>query len=147
LHHHTPFSASVVRLIPLRRAPPIHHLLPAQRMCGTPIWNHLQSKHVKCISEDKIKSTYGLLVPNMHDFTYMERFSKPANISSSAMADIHTYTSFVQLKDLANACKVTTKNNYFPSILQYTITHKKYLTLFNNKQTSISQYLATKISK
>jgi hypothetical protein len=31
----------------------------------------------------------------------------------------------VQLEDLANACKVTTKNNYFPSISQYTITHKK----------------------
>jgi hypothetical protein len=24
-------------------------------MCGAPIWNHLQSKHVHCISEDKIK--------------------------------------------------------------------------------------------
>jgi hypothetical protein len=66
---HTPFSASVVRLVPLRRAPPIRHLLPAQRMCGAPIWNHLQSKHVKCISEDKIKFMYGVLVPNMHDFT------------------------------------------------------------------------------
>jgi hypothetical protein len=55
LHHQTPFPASVVRLVPLRRAPPIHHLLPAQRMCDTPIWNHLQSKHVHCISEDKIK--------------------------------------------------------------------------------------------
>jgi hypothetical protein len=44
-----------VRLIPLRRAPPIHHLLPAHRMCGAPIWNHLQSKHIHCISEDKIK--------------------------------------------------------------------------------------------
>jgi hypothetical protein len=49
LHHHTSFSASVVRLVPLRRAPPIHHLLPAQRICGAPIWNHLQNKHVKCI--------------------------------------------------------------------------------------------------
>jgi hypothetical protein len=24
-------------------------------MCDAPIWNHLQSKHVHCISEDKIK--------------------------------------------------------------------------------------------
>jgi hypothetical protein len=55
LHHQTPFLASVVRLVPLRRASPIHHLLPAQRMCGTPIWNHLQSKHIHCISKDKIK--------------------------------------------------------------------------------------------
>jgi hypothetical protein len=67
LHHHTPFLASVVRLVPLSRTPPIHHLLPAQRMCGTPMWNHLQSKHVKCISEDKIKFMHGVLVPNMHD--------------------------------------------------------------------------------
>jgi hypothetical protein len=55
LHHQTSFSASVVRLVPLRQAPPIHHMLPAQRMCGAPIWNHLQSKHVHCISEDRIK--------------------------------------------------------------------------------------------
>jgi hypothetical protein len=55
LHHQTSFSASVVRLVPLRRAPPIHHLLPTQRMCDAPIWNHLQSKHVHCISEDNIK--------------------------------------------------------------------------------------------
>jgi hypothetical protein len=70
LHHHTPFPASIVRLVPLSRTPPIHHLLPAQRMCGAPMWNHLQSKHVKCISEDKIKFMHGVLVPNMHDFTY-----------------------------------------------------------------------------
>jgi hypothetical protein len=38
-------------------------------MCGAPMWNHLQSKHVKCISEDKIKFMHGVLVPNMHDFT------------------------------------------------------------------------------
>jgi hypothetical protein len=57
LHHQTPFPASVVRLVPLRRRPPIHHLLPAQRMCGALIWNHLQSKHVHCISEDKINET------------------------------------------------------------------------------------------
>jgi hypothetical protein len=44
LHHHMSFPTSVVRLIPLRRAPAIHHLLPALRMCGTPIRNHLQSK-------------------------------------------------------------------------------------------------------
>jgi hypothetical protein len=50
-----PFPASIVRLVPLRRVPPIHHLLPAQRMCGALIWNHLQSKHVHRISEDKIK--------------------------------------------------------------------------------------------
>jgi hypothetical protein len=55
LHHQTSFPASVVRLVPLRRAPPIHHLLPAQRMCGAPIWNLLQSKHIHYISEDKIK--------------------------------------------------------------------------------------------
>jgi hypothetical protein len=30
------------------------------------MWNHLQSKHVKCISEDKIKFMQGVLVPNMH---------------------------------------------------------------------------------
>jgi hypothetical protein len=63
LHHQTPFLASVVRLVPLRQAPPIHHLLPAQRMCGAPIWNHLQCKHVHCISEDKIKFMHGVLVP------------------------------------------------------------------------------------
>jgi hypothetical protein len=55
LHHQTSFEASVLRLVPLRRAPPIHHQLPAQSMCGAPIWNHLQNKHVHCISEDKIK--------------------------------------------------------------------------------------------
>jgi hypothetical protein len=44
LYHQTSFPASVVRLVPLRRAPPIHHLLPAQRMYGAPIRNHLQSK-------------------------------------------------------------------------------------------------------
>jgi hypothetical protein len=55
LHHQTPFLASIVRLVPLRRAPPIHHLVPALRMCGAPIRNHLQIKHVHCISEDKIK--------------------------------------------------------------------------------------------
>jgi hypothetical protein len=69
LHHQTPFSASGVRLVPLSRTPPIHHLLQAQRMCDAPIWNHLQSKHIKCISEDKIKFMHGVLVPNMHDFT------------------------------------------------------------------------------
>jgi hypothetical protein len=55
LHHQTLFLASVVRLVPLRRAPPIHHLLPALRMCGAPIRNHLQSKYIHCISEDKMK--------------------------------------------------------------------------------------------
>jgi hypothetical protein len=30
------------------------------------MWNHLQSKHVKCISKDKIKFMQGVLVPNMH---------------------------------------------------------------------------------
>ena len=69
LHHQTSFPASCVRLVPLSRTPPIHHLLPAQRMCGAPMWNHLQSKHIKCISEDKIKFMHGVLVPNMHDFT------------------------------------------------------------------------------
>ena len=71
LHHQTPFPASCVCLVPLSRTPPIHHLLPAQRMCGAPMWNHLQSKHIKCISEDKIKFMHGVLVPNMHDFTCM----------------------------------------------------------------------------
>jgi hypothetical protein len=55
LHHETPFPASIVHLVPLRRAPPIHHMLPTQRMCGAPIWNHLKSKLVHCISENKIK--------------------------------------------------------------------------------------------
>jgi hypothetical protein len=55
LHHQMSFLASVVRLVPLRRAPPIHHLLPALRMCSAPIRNHLQSKHVHYISEDIIK--------------------------------------------------------------------------------------------
>jgi hypothetical protein len=77
LHHQTPFPASGVRLVPLSRTPSIHHLLPAQRMCGTPIWNHLQSIHVKCISEDKIKFMHGVLVPNMHDFTC--RYCSPVN--------------------------------------------------------------------
>jgi hypothetical protein len=80
LHHQTSFPASVVRLIPLRQAPPIHHLLSAQRMCGTPIWNHLQSKHVHCISEDKIKFMHGVLVPHMHDFTYRGRVIGITNI-------------------------------------------------------------------
>jgi hypothetical protein len=51
-----------VRLVPLRRAPPKHHLLSTQRMCGAPIWNHLQSKHVHCISEDKIKEKLKCLI-------------------------------------------------------------------------------------
>jgi hypothetical protein len=34
--------------------PPLHHLLPAQRMCGAPIKNHLK-KQVHDLSEDKIK--------------------------------------------------------------------------------------------
>jgi hypothetical protein len=71
LHHQTPFPASGVRLVPLSRTPPIHNLLSAQRMCGAPIWNHLQSIHVKCISEDKIKFMQGVLLPYMHDFTCM----------------------------------------------------------------------------
>jgi hypothetical protein len=29
LHHQTPFPASVVRLVPLGEAPPLHHLLLA----------------------------------------------------------------------------------------------------------------------
>jgi hypothetical protein len=36
------FSASVVRLVPLGRALPLHHLFPAIRMRGAPIRNHLQ---------------------------------------------------------------------------------------------------------
>jgi hypothetical protein len=55
LHHQMLFPVSVVRLIPLRRAPPIHHLLLALRMRDAPIRNHLQSKKVHCTSEDKIK--------------------------------------------------------------------------------------------
>jgi hypothetical protein len=45
LHHQTSFPASVVRLIPLKRAPPPHHLLPALSMRGAPIRNHLKNKY------------------------------------------------------------------------------------------------------
>jgi hypothetical protein len=61
--------------------------------------------------------------------------------------DLSEPSCFVQVQDLANACKVATKNNYLSSISQFTITYKKYLHLFHNNQTSISQYLATKSSK
>jgi hypothetical protein len=54
LHHQMLFPASVVRLVPLRRATPLHHLLLALRMCGTPIRIHLK-KQVHNISEGKIK--------------------------------------------------------------------------------------------
>jgi hypothetical protein len=53
LHHQTTFSASVVRLVPLSRAPPLHHLLPALRMRGAPIRNHL--KKYKYRAYQKIK--------------------------------------------------------------------------------------------
>jgi hypothetical protein len=74
LHHETTFPASVVRHVPLRQAPPIHHLLLALRMCDAPIRNHLQSKHVHCISEDKIKEIFchGYVV-----FTY--KYWSPVN--------------------------------------------------------------------
>jgi hypothetical protein len=53
LHHQTSFPANIVRLVPLGRAPPLHHLLPALRMRGTPIRNHLQKN--KYMTYQKIK--------------------------------------------------------------------------------------------
>jgi hypothetical protein len=53
LHHQTPFSVSVVRLIPLVRAPPLHHLLPTLRIRDAPIRNHLQI--IKYTTYQKIK--------------------------------------------------------------------------------------------
>jgi hypothetical protein len=54
LHHQTLFLATIVSLVPLGRAPPLHHMLPTLRMRGAQIRNHLQ-KQVHNISEDKIK--------------------------------------------------------------------------------------------
>jgi hypothetical protein len=42
LHHQTSVPASIVRLVPLVGAPPLHHLIPALRMPDTPIRSHLQ---------------------------------------------------------------------------------------------------------
>jgi hypothetical protein len=53
LHHETPFPASIVHLVPLRRAPPLHHLLPALRMHIALIRNHLQKS--KYTTYQKIK--------------------------------------------------------------------------------------------
>jgi hypothetical protein len=52
LHHQTPFPASVVRLVPLKRAPPLHHLLLALRMHDAPIRNYLKNKYA---THQKIK--------------------------------------------------------------------------------------------
>jgi hypothetical protein len=64
------FSASVVRLVPLGRALPLHHLLLAIRMRGAPIRNHLQKykyttyKKIKLsIFNINIKVLYYLQVP------------------------------------------------------------------------------------
>jgi hypothetical protein len=55
LHHQTLLPDSIVCLVPLDRAPPLQHLVPALKMCGAPIMNHLPKKQVHDISEDKIK--------------------------------------------------------------------------------------------
>jgi hypothetical protein len=52
-HHQTPFSTSVVCLVPLVGAPPLHHLLQALRMRSAPIKNHLQK--IKYMTYQKIK--------------------------------------------------------------------------------------------
>jgi hypothetical protein len=54
-HHQMPVPTSVVRLVPLVGAPPLHHLILVLRMCGAPIRSHLQKNQVHDISEDKIK--------------------------------------------------------------------------------------------
>ena len=54
LHQQTPFPASVVRLIPLSRAPPLHHLLPALRMRGAPMRNHLKKYKYTAYQKKKI---------------------------------------------------------------------------------------------
>jgi hypothetical protein len=41
LHHQSPFPGSVVSIVPLGRAPPLHHLLPTLRIRSAPIRNHL----------------------------------------------------------------------------------------------------------
>jgi hypothetical protein len=53
LHHQTQFYASVVSLVPLGRAPPLHHLLPILKMCDAPIKNHLPKN--KYTTYQKIK--------------------------------------------------------------------------------------------
>jgi hypothetical protein len=53
LHHQTPTPLSVVRLVPLVGAPPLHHLIPALRMCDAPIRNHLHE--IKYTTYEKIK--------------------------------------------------------------------------------------------
>jgi hypothetical protein len=53
LHHETSFPGSVVRLVPLVQAPPLHHMPPALRMCDIPIRNHLQK--IKYTTYQKIK--------------------------------------------------------------------------------------------
>jgi hypothetical protein len=49
-HHQTQFLASVVRLIPLGRSPPLHHIFPALKMRDRPVMNHLQktsTQHIR----------------------------------------------------------------------------------------------------
>ena len=52
-HHQTSISANIVCLVILIGAPPLHHLLQALRMCGTPIMNHLQD--IKYMTYQKVK--------------------------------------------------------------------------------------------
>jgi hypothetical protein len=53
MHHQTPIPTSVMHLVPLVRAPPLHHLITTLRMSDTQIMNHLQKKQVHDISEEK----------------------------------------------------------------------------------------------
>jgi hypothetical protein len=42
LYHQMSVLTSIVHLVPLVGAPPLHHLIPTLRMHGAPIRNHLQ---------------------------------------------------------------------------------------------------------
>jgi hypothetical protein len=55
LHHQMTFLASVVCLVPLIGAPPLHHLIPALRMCARTNKESSTKFQVHDILEDKIK--------------------------------------------------------------------------------------------
>jgi hypothetical protein len=53
LHHQTPVPTSIVSLVPLVGAPPLHHLIPSLRMLDALIRNYLQE--IKYMIYQKIK--------------------------------------------------------------------------------------------
>jgi hypothetical protein len=63
-HHQTPLLASVVRLLPLGPAPPVHHLLPALGMTIAPQRRHLHI--IKYVTYKKIKLSILSLRRNLY---------------------------------------------------------------------------------